>query len=80
MDNYLIDISKAFSNGKKEGMDWQKGILNKKIDYKIETIEILKEDFRTYMVASKNKQEEKYWCEEIVKLIEFQRLLRELKE
>lgn len=80
MEDYKRDISRAFSNGKLEGMNFRKRIFNKKIDDKIFQIEKLKEDFKRYVCVSEDEEVEKFWYEETKKLIEFLRILKDLKE
>jgi hypothetical protein len=76
-------IKSAFKSGKKTGYDEGREIQNKiliqKINYKLKTIEMIKEDFRVFMAMAKDLDEKRYWINEITKLIEFERLLNGLR-
>ena len=71
---------KGFKKGYIEGRYIQKAMFKKKIKEKQEKIERMKREFSRNIRHCRDKQEKKYWYEELKKLFEYQKLLRGIEE
>ena len=84
--NFMNEKIKQYSRGYKRGHDIgsqnEKQILIEKIDKKIEILEDIKSEFKNYMLEDEfaNKEEKKFWSNEIATLIMQQRMLRSFKD
>lgn len=72
--------NRGVRTGYNEGVRIQQLIFNDKLNNMIKKIDKIKEEFIAYRISSKDKEEEKYWVDEITALIKQERLLRGLKE
>ena len=82
MNEKIKQYSKGYKRGHDIGSQNERQILNEKIDKKIEQLENIKSEFKEYMLKDEfgDKEEKKFWSNEIASLIKQQRLLRGLKE
>ena len=82
MNEKIKQYSKGYKRGHDIGSQNERQILIEKIDKKIEKLEEIKSEFKNYMLEDEfaEKEEKKFWSNEIATLIKQQRLLRELEE
>ena len=82
MNEKIKQYSKGYKRGHDIGSQNKRQILIEKIDKKIEQLENVKSEFKNYMLEDEfaEKEEKKFWSNEITTLIMQQRMLRSFKD
>lgn len=83
-DFYTDEMKRMYQKGLRagtaQGVKIQKKILNNKIDEALDKLNLMKIEFEESLQKTKDKDEKRFWVNEIANIISQQRLLNSLKE